>query len=129
MRRLALFLPLLGLCAGRLAGESTPATPNTVVGTVASTPVVTVPQNGDAAAGKVVFKSNTAVGGCYSCHTLKDAAATGKVGPDLDQAKPEKDLILTRVVNGKTPMPAFKGTLTPQQIADVVAYVYSATHS
>ena len=31
-------------------------------------------------AGKALFASN----GCSSCHTLKAAAATGKVGPDLD---------------------------------------------
>jgi cytochrome c oxidase subunit 2 len=32
-------------------------------------------------AGKAVFASN----GCASCHTLKAAGATGKVGPDLDK--------------------------------------------
>src|SRR6476646_5794210 len=127
MRRLALFLPLLVLCAGCLDGKQETATPNTVIGTVATTPVVTVGENGDPAAGKVVFKSTTA--SCFGCHTLKDAGATGTVGPNLDEKKPEKALILTRVLNGKTPMPAFKSTLTPKQIADVVAYVYSATHS
>jgi mono/diheme cytochrome c family protein len=127
MRRLALFLPLLVVCAGCLDGGKTTATPNTVIGTVASTPVVTVPQSGDPAAGKIVFKSATA--SCFGCHTLKDAGAVGTIGPNLDQAKPEKSLILTRVLHGKSPMPAFQGKLTPQQIADVVAYVYSATHS
>ena len=32
-------------------------------------------------AGKTVFTAN----GCASCHTLKAAAATGTVGPDLDK--------------------------------------------
>ena len=32
------------------------------------------------AQGKAVF----AAGGCGACHTLSDAGATGKVGPDLD---------------------------------------------
>ena len=32
-------------------------------------------------AGKAVFSAN----GCSSCHTLKAAGATGKVGPDLDK--------------------------------------------
>jgi cytochrome c oxidase subunit II len=36
---------------------------------------------GGAAAGKPVFISN----GCGACHTLADAATTGKVGPDLDK--------------------------------------------
>jgi cytochrome c oxidase subunit II len=35
-----------------------------------------------AAAGKAVF---TGPGGCGACHTLSDAGATGKVGPDLDK--------------------------------------------
>ena len=81
---------------------------------------------GDPAAGKAVF---TGAAGCSGCHTLKDAGATGNVGPNLDDAKPDKALILDRVEHGKTPMPAFKGQLTDKQIADVVAYVYSATHS
>jgi cytochrome c oxidase subunit II len=34
-------------------------------------------------AGKAVFASN----GCASCHTLKAAGATGKVGPDLDKLR------------------------------------------
>src|SRR3954453_108663 len=127
MRRLALFAPLFLFCAGCMSGTETTATPNKVVGTVATAPATTVPQSGDPAAGKIVFKSPTA--SCFGCHTLKDAGATGKIGPNLDQAKPEKALILTRVLNGKSPMPAFKGVLTPQQIADVVAYVYSATHA
>ncbi len=36
---------------------------------------------GGAAAGKAVFANN----GCGACHTLKAAASTGKVGPDLDK--------------------------------------------
>ena len=32
-------------------------------------------------AGKTVFVNN----GCGSCHTFKPAAASGKVGPDLDK--------------------------------------------
>jgi mono/diheme cytochrome c family protein len=65
--------------------------------------------------------------GCAGCHTLKDAGATGNVGPNLDQAKPPLDLIVDRVTNGKAPMPAFAGQLTPQQIQDVAAYVVQAT--
>jgi len=36
---------------------------------------------GGAAAGKAVFANN----GCGACHTLKAAASTGTVGPDLDK--------------------------------------------
>ena len=52
---------------------------------------------GDPAAGKQVF----ATAGCKSCHTLKDAGATGTVGPNLDQAKPPLALVVDRVTNGK----------------------------
>ncbi len=89
-----------------------------------TTPGETTPATGgegDAAAGKAVFTS----AGCVACHTLADAGATGNVGPNLDEAKPSKDLVVTRVTNGQGVMPPFKGQLTEQQIEDVAAYVSS----
>ena len=76
---------------------------------------------GDAAAGKAIFTS----AGCVGCHTLADAGATGTVGPNLDEAKPDAALVVERVTNGKGPMPPFKGQLTDKQIQDVAAYVSS----
>ncbi len=76
---------------------------------------------GDAAAGKAVFAS----AGCGACHTLADAASTGAVGPNLDNAKPDAALVVDRVTNGKGVMPSFKGQLDETQIADVAAYVSS----
>jgi cytochrome c oxidase subunit II len=38
-----------------------------------------------AAAGKKLFAGSA---GCTSCHTLKDAGASGTVGPDLDKVVP-----------------------------------------
>ena len=76
---------------------------------------------GDAAAGKAVFAS----AGCGACHTLADAASTGAVGPNLDDAKPDAALVVDRVTNGKGVMPSFKGQLDETQIADVAAYVSS----
>jgi mono/diheme cytochrome c family protein len=73
----------------------------------------------EVAQGKQVF----ATAGCTSCHTLKDAGATGTVGPNLDDAKPPRSLVVDRVTNGKGVMPSFKGQLTPAQIAAVAAYV------
>jgi mono/diheme cytochrome c family protein len=78
---------------------------------------------GDPTAGKKIFGS----AGCVSCHTLKDAGATGTVGPNLDEAKPDYRLATSRVTNGKGSMPSFKGQLTDQEIADVAAYVVKAT--
>ncbi len=74
------------------------------------------------AAGRRVFES----AGCVSCHTLAEAGATGSVGPNLDQAKPPRALVVQRVTNGDGVMPSFSGRLSAQQIADVAAYVSTA---
>ena len=107
---------LLAACG---PGSTTTPTPQTVVGKVAAP----APVRGNAAAGKEVFDS----AGCKSCHTLKDANATGTVGPNLDDAKPSYDLVVDRVTNGKGVMPAFSGQLSEQQIADVATYVSHVT--
>ena len=72
-----------------------------------------------AAQGKQVFAS----AGCGGCHTLKDAGATGNVGPNLDQLKPSQARVAHQVTVGGGPMPAFKGQLTPAQIQAVATYV------
>jgi cbb3-type cytochrome c oxidase subunit III len=74
-----------------------------------------------ATSGKDIFLT----AGCTSCHTLKDAGSTGTVGPNLDQKKPPKSLVIQRVTNGKNAMPSFKGRLTPKQIDAVASYVSS----
>ena len=79
---------------------------------------------GDAAAGKDIFVN---VAGCGSCHTLADAGTTGAVGPNLDDAQPDHDLVVDRVTNGAGVMPSFQGTLSEQQIQDVAAYVVQAS--
>ena len=130
MRRVALLVLLAFLVAGcskNRPGEKIVAPlPTTVIGTVPKQQQATVPpqyQHGDATAGKQVFET----AGCKGCHTLKDAGATGTVGPNLDQAKPPLSLVVTRVVNGQGAMPPFKGQLSDKQIADVAAYVVKAT--
>ena len=75
------------------------------------------------AEGKRIFAS----AGCVACHTLKAAGATGTVGPNLDDRKPSYDKVIERVTNGKPPMPAFKGTLSPSQIQAVARFVSSST--
>lgn len=73
-------------------------------------------------AGKLVFESAA----CGSCHSLADAGATGSAGPNLDTAKPSVDVVVSRVTNGQGGMPAFKGRLSEQEIADVSQYVADA---
>ncbi|MEZ5102141.1 MAG: c-type cytochrome [Thermoleophilia bacterium] len=80
---------------------------------------------GDAAAGEAIFTS----AGCAGCHTLAAAGASGQVGPNLDDAKPDEATVIQFVTNGAGPMPAFgaSGALTEQQIKDVAAYVVAST--
>ena len=106
---------------------TTQTEPTGTTETTETTETQTTPTEGqgDATAGKQVF----ATAGCESCHTLADAGSTGTVGPNLDDAKPSYDKVVERVTNGKSPMPSFSGTLTPQQIQDVAAYVSSVAGS
>ena len=68
-----------------------------------------------------------AAAGCGGCHTLKAANSTGNVGPNLDDAKPSKELVIDRVTNGMGAMPSFSDSYTPDEIAAVADYVVSAT--
>jgi mono/diheme cytochrome c family protein len=107
-------------------GVVSPA-PKTVVGTLPkatvepATPAFSL--KGDPTAGKAIFQK----AGCVGCHTLADANATGTVGPNLDQTKPDYRKATARVTLGKNAMPSFKGSLSDQQIADVASYVVKAT--
>jgi mono/diheme cytochrome c family protein len=78
---------------------------------------------GDAAAGEAVFAS----AGCGGCHTMEAANASGAIGPNLDDAKPDAELVVDRVTNGQGAMPSFEGQLSEQQINDVAAYVVEST--
>jgi mono/diheme cytochrome c family protein len=90
---------------------------------------------GDPAAGKEVFTS----AGCVSCHTLADAGASGTTGPNLDEVLKGKDaaFIRTSVVDPNAEiasgfpegvMPQNYGEeLSPEQLADLVAYLQQAT--
>ena len=69
--------------------------------------------------GKAIFAS----AGCGGCHTLKAAGASGNVGPNLDQLKPSKDTVAHQVEVGGGVMPAFKGKLSPAEIAAVAEFV------
>ena len=127
---LALLLAVVALVAAGCGGEEVTATPETVVGTIpeetttgANEDLPALALEGDATAGKEVFQS----AGCVACHTLSEANASGTVGPNLDDAKPSDELVVQRVTLGQGGMPSFKDQLQPQQIADVAAFVSSAT--
>jgi mono/diheme cytochrome c family protein len=80
---------------------------------------------GDGGSGKDVF----AAAGCGSCHTLADAGASGTVGPNLDEARPSRELAVDRVTNGRGGMPSFEGQLSAEEIAAVAEYVSSVAGS
>lgn len=73
---------------------------------------------GGGTSGKAIFASN-----CASCHALAAAAATGTIGPNLDDLAPAVDRVKRKVVNGGGGMPAFKGRLTDKQIDAVAKFV------
>jgi cytochrome c6 len=74
--------------------------------------------------GRKLFTSVTPP--CALCHTLKDAGATGQVGPSLDELKPDAARVAKALRNGIGQMPAFP-QLTETQIQALARYVEKAT--
>jgi mono/diheme cytochrome c family protein len=70
--------------------------------------------------GRQLFASN-----CGTCHTLKGASTSGKVGPNLDQLRPPKPLVLDAIKNGRArgmgQMPAM--LLSGRDADDVATFV------
>ena len=76
-----------------------------------------------ATTGEEVFKAAN----CSSCHTLAAAGAEGRIGPNLDDAKPSASLVKTFVTDGAGSMPSFKNRLSAAQIDAVSEYIDSVT--
>lgn len=77
--------------------------------------------------GKTLFQSD-ATPACAICHALKDAGASGAVGPDLDELKPDLEQIKKALLEGVGVMPSFADSLTDEQRNAVADYVFRATH-
>jgi cytochrome c6 len=73
--------------------------------------------------GRKLFTSVTPA--CALCHKLKDAGATGEVGPSLDELKPDAARVLKALRVGVGNMPAFP-QLTEAQIQALARYVEQA---
>jgi sulfite dehydrogenase len=69
---------------------------------------------------------NTVTPACALCHTLKDAGATGAVGPSLDELKPDRQRVIQALRTGIGQMPAFTH-LSEAQIQALGKYVEEAT--
>jgi mono/diheme cytochrome c family protein len=119
-------LGALALAACGAQGVVSP-TPNTIIGSTPTAPQLPIVPafhlKGDPTKGSAVFGS----AGCGGCHTLAAAHSSGTVGPNLDQLKPDYRTVTAQVTNGGVTMPAFKSSLSTQQIADVAAYVVKST--
>ena len=79
------------------------------------------PQGTTAISGVQLFKSE----GCGGCHTLKAAGASGAVGPNLDQVRPDSATVIAIVRSGGGSMPSFAGKLSDAQISALASYVSS----
>jgi mono/diheme cytochrome c family protein len=64
--------------------------------------------------------------GCGNCHTMEAAGTTGKVGPNLDELRPNQEQVERQVTNGGNGMPSFKSKLSPTEINQVAAFVSTA---
>lgn len=78
------------------------------------------------AEGRKLFTSGTSPS-CAVCHTLRDAQATGEVGPVLDELKPDEERVAKAVRNGLGVMPAFGEKLSEKDIALLARYVAQAS--
>lgn len=70
--------------------------------------------------GRKLFTSVTPA--CALCHKLKDAGATGEVGPSLDELKPDAARVVKALKNGIGQMPAFP-QLTEAQVQALARYI------
>ena len=70
--------------------------------------------------GRAVFAQK-----CSTCHTLAASNAVGRVGPNLDNLRPPKGLVLDAIKNGRArgqgQMPA--GLIDGSDAQDVAAYI------
>jgi mono/diheme cytochrome c family protein len=126
-RALVLALAALALLvvAGCGGGEEAAPLPETVEGTVPTGDTGGGGDGGgqgDAAAGKDIYLAQ----GCGSCHALSDAGTTGAVGPSLDDSSIDVAGAEAQIRQGGGGMPAYEGTLSDEEIADVATYVVEA---
>lgn len=88
------------------------------VDAAAPAPAATAEQAPTADPGEAVFSSS-----CASCHTLAAAGASGAVGPNLDERRPDAATVSAIVTAGSGAMPSFAGRLSEAEIEAVAQYV------
>ena len=112
-------------CPAQRAGAAASAA--VLAGLLAACPLPADAAGPDAAAmeaGRALFTTGAAPA-CAVCHTLQDAGASGAIGPDLDELRPEAARVEAAVRNGIGVMPAFEA-LSDEDVAALAAYVAAA---
>jgi mono/diheme cytochrome c family protein len=110
----------LAACGGDSSSDSTGTSSagSSTGAATAATPATTTSAGGSAPDGAQIFAET-----CASCHTLKAADSNGQVGPNLDDLKPDLATVEQQVTNGGGGMPAYKDSLSPEEIKAVAEYV------
>jgi cytochrome c6 len=72
--------------------------------------------------GRAVFNEE-AKPSCKTCHVLEDAEARGRVGPNLDEMKPDAEMVREALMSGPGAMPEYGARLDEAQIEAVSVYV------
>ena len=62
-------------------------------------------------------------GNCAMCHMLADAESSGVIGPNLNELRPDKMIIMGAVTNGIGVMPPLDGVLSSEEIEAIAHYV------
>ena len=75
--------------------------------------------------GRQLFRS--VMPSCATCHTLEAAAASGTVGPSLDELKPDAARVETVLREGLNAMPSYADTLDDAQIRALARFIDTAT--
>jgi sulfite dehydrogenase len=78
------------------------------------------------ALGKTLFTVG-AVPPCATCHTLKDAGATGAIGPAFDDLQPDPDRVVAALKSGIGAMPSYRASLSDEQMRALARYVAKAS--
>lgn len=84
------------------------------------------PDPAQLARGKALFQGE-ANPPCAICHVLHDAGATGNIGPDLDELRPERERVLAMLRDGSGVMPSFADSLDADELDALADYVVWAS--
>lgn len=96
------------------------------LGVLISWPVMAADEASQFALGKKLFTQSSQPA-CVLCHALRDAGASGAVGPALDELKPDARRVATALRNGIGQMPSYAASLSEAQILALAHYVSRAS--